>query len=159
MTARILSIYSGSEPVKPLQSTPSAQLEAGRGIVGDRYYLGTGTFSEKLAGTPDVEITLIAQEEIDAFNEITGKDYSGADFRRNLVTRGIYLNDLVGQEFSLGNQVLLRGVRLCEPCAHLAGFLGQEIMAHMVHKAGLRAQIVSGGLVCTGDSLSVIRPV
>lgn len=155
MTGHILSIYLGSEPVKPLQSMPSAQLEAGRGIVGDRYYAGTGTFSETLAGTPDVEMTLIAQEEIDAFNAVAGRSCTGADFRRNLVTLGVDLNDLVGKEFRVGDDVVLKGMRLCEPCAHLAGLLGKEIMDHMVHKAGLRAQIVSGGVVRVDDALTL----
>ena len=100
----------------------SASIEAGRGIVGDRYYEGKGTFSEKLKGTPDVELTLIEMEEINAFNTVTQQSLKPSDFRRNIVTQGIKLNDLVGAEFSIG-EVRLKGIRLCEPCAHLSSIL------------------------------------
>jgi len=135
-----------------LVSQESAELESGKGLVGDRYYLSKGTFSEKLDGTPDVEVTLIEQEEIDAFNDITGHGYSGQDFRRNIVTEGIHLNDLVGKSFNIGS-VKLKGTRLCEPCTHLSAVLGTEIMQHMVHKAGLRAQIIVGGTINISDEV------
>lgn len=131
-----------------LISVPSAELEVGKGIVGDRYHLSKGTFSQ----SPDVEITLIEREEIDAFNQITGLGYEASKFRRNLVTTGVRLNDLVGQEFSIGH-VTLKGMRLCEPCGYLAKLIGREVMQHMIHKAGLRAQIVRGGSIAVADEI------
>jgi len=136
-----------------LVSQESAKLESGKGLVGDRYYLSKGTFSEKLDGTPEVEVTLIEQEEISAFNASTGHCYAGKDFRRNIVTEGIRLNDLVGKSFTIGG-VELKGARLCEPCTHLSAVLGPEIMQHMVHKAGLRAQIIVSGTIKVSDEVN-----
>ena len=120
--------------------------------MGDRYYLETGTFSEQLAGKPDRELTLIESEQIDRFNAEQGFSFSYGDFRRNIVTQGVNLNDLAGKEFTLGS-ARLRGIRLCEPCAHLAQLLTPDIMPALVHKSGLRAQILSDGEVCAGDAL------
>ena len=136
-----------------LVSQESAELKSGKGLVGDRYYLSKGTFSEKLDGTPEVEVTLIEQEEIDAFNEITAHCYTGKDFRRNIVTEDVRLNDLVGKSFNIGS-VELRGTRFCEPCTHLSAVVGPEIMQHMVHKAGLRAQIVVSGIIKVSDEVN-----
>lgn len=136
-----------------LVAIASAELQAGKGIVGDRYYSVQGTFTEPLKDSADFEVTLIEQEEIDRFNQTTGLNYVGSDFRRNIVTRDIRLNDLVGKEFVVG-KVKLRGMRLCEPCAHLASLLGQQILQHMIHKAGLRAQIIESGTVMIADNIT-----
>ena len=144
----LISGNAGGEVV----SQSSVKLEIGRGIVGDRYYLSKGTYSKKLEKTHDFEITLIEREEIDVFNQATGRNYDAAAFRRNLVTRGIRLNDLVGKEFSIGD-VKFRGVRLCEPCAYLSDLLGPEFLSLMVHKAGLRAQILVNGSIEASDSI------
>jgi len=130
----------------------SAELVAGQGIVGDRYFSSQGTFSELLLESQDFEVTLIEQEEIEAFNEVASLDYSASEFRRNIVTRGVRLNDLEGREFKVG-EVRLHGVRLCEPCGYLAGRIGKAVLKHMMHKAGLRAQIVTGGVVSLGDTI------
>jgi hypothetical protein len=144
----LISGNAGGEVV----SQSSVKLEIGRGIVGDRYYLSKGTYSKKLEKTHDFEITLIEREEIDVFNQATGLNYDAAAFRRNLVTRGIRLNDLVGKEFSIGD-VKFRGVRLCEPCAYLSDLLGSKFMSLMMHKAGLRAQILVNGSIEASDSI------
>jgi MOSC domain-containing protein YiiM len=152
MAGRVKQILVGAEAGSPLESLEAATLEAGRGVVGDRYYFSRGTFSKKLDGTPAIEATLIAQEEIDAFNTLSGRDYSGRDFRRNIVTEGVQLAGLIGREFRVGDATL-RGMRFCEPCAHLSGKLGPEIMQHMVHKAGIRAQVVVGGAIRPSDGI------
>ena len=152
---KVLEIYIAERSGVPMQSIEQAQLEAGKGIVGDRYYSGQGTFSERLAGLPDVELTLIESEEVDAFNREQGFDFSCGDFRRNIVTQGVRLNELEGCEFTLGG-IRLRGVRLCEPCAHLAGILTDAIMPALVHKTGLRAEIISSGNVQLGDTLTTV---
>lgn len=153
MPGSLIDILVSEQPKQQLGSKPSAQLQAGKGIVGDRYFNDTGTFSEKLKGLPDREVTLIEQEEIDSFNKTTLFGYDNADFRRNLVTRGIRLNDLVGKTFKVGS-VQLKGIRLAEPCSYLASLLGREVLDHMIHKAGLRAQILSDGIIQTGDTIS-----
>jgi MOSC domain-containing protein YiiM len=156
--AIVEGIYSTSVKGAPLQSVGKAELEAGRGLVGDRYYAGVGTFSEKLRGKPDAEVTLIESEEIQRFNDIEGSPKSPAEFRRNIVTRGVRLNDLVGCRFSVG-QAVLEGIRLCEPCAHLARLLSPTVVETMAHRAGLRARVVSGASIRPGDDIRVIDAV
>ena len=125
----------------------------GKGLEGDRYFAGTGTFSPTTP-KPDYELTLIEQENIDAFAAESGLPFTAASARRNIVTTGIRLNDLVGVEFLVG-EVRIRGIRLCEPCTHLAKRSFQEILNGLVHKGGLRAQILSAGTIQVGDP---IRP-
>ena len=136
-----------------LKSIETASLVPGKGIEGDRYFLKQGTFSEALEEKGDFEVTLIEIEEIDSFNQTTNLNYPPAVFRRNIVTKGIRLNDLVDREFKIDDTTLY-GVRLCEPCAHLASILGDSIMVHMVHKAGLRAVVKKGGSVQRGSAIS-----
>lgn len=149
----IKSIFIAESGESTMISMPSAELIAGQGVVGDRYFKGSGTFSEKLAGLPDVELTLIESEEIDDFNSKLNYQFSYGEFRRNIVTTGVRLNNLEGKEFTLGN-VRLKGIRLCEPCAHLANILTQDIMPELVHRAGLRAQILAGGTIKVGDEFA-----
>ncbi len=152
MEGTVIDILTANKAGETLQSNTSANLHSGKGIVGDRYYSSEGTFSKALEGEPDFEITLIEQEQIDSFNQQTGFAYSAADFRRNVVTSGVNLNQFEGKEFTIGN-VRLKGIRLCEPCAYLAGLLGPEVMEHMVHKAGLRAQILEDGFIHVSDKV------
>ena len=127
----------------------------GRGIVGDRYFLGTGTFSPNLQ-KPDFELTLIQQEHIQAFAEGTGRAFTSREARRNIVTVGIDLNSLVGREFRIG-PVLIRGERLCEPCNHLAKQTAPEVLRGLVNKGGLRARVLTGGEIRVGDSLEMVE--
>jgi MOSC domain-containing protein YiiM len=150
MQARVVEILSSSAPGAPLMACAAAVLEAGRGLAGDRYHAGAGTFSARLAGKPDAELTLIEAEAIERFNQSEGLTLKTADFRRNIVTRGVALNELVGVEFRVGG-ALLRGLRLCEPCAHLARVANQKVLPGMVHAAGLRAQILVGATIHPGD--------
>ena len=155
MTGTVKDILTAEKAGAALQSNTSVQLQAGKGIVGDRYYSAQGTFSKALEDDLDFEITLIEQEQIEAFNQKTGLDYSAADFRRNVVTSGIDLNQLEGKEFTVG-AIRLKGIRLCEPCAYLSGLLGPEVMQHMVNKAGLRAQILIDGKIQVSDKVNPI---
>lgn len=125
----------------------------GRGLEGDRYFLNQGTFSPH-PQKPDFELTLIQQEHIDAFAQATGLPFTAASARRNIVTVGVDLNDLVGKNFFVG-PVEVRGIRLCEPCNYLAKITHREVLAGLVHKGGLRAQILSTGVIQKGDP---IRP-
>ena len=153
MNGVVKDILLAGDAGDDLVSQESAALESGKGLVGDRYYLSKGTFSKKLDGAPDGEVTLIEQEEISAFNDITGHGYTGKDVRRNIVNEEIRLNDLVGKPFNIGG-VKLKGTRLCEPCTHLSAVLGPEITQHMVHKAGLRAQIIVSGTIKVSDEVN-----
>lgn len=137
MTATVVGIYTTPTSGSTLQSVRQATLEAGKGLVGDRYYAGVGTFSKKVM-PPDAEITLIESEEIDRFNSNERAAHPPGAFRRNLVTSGIRLNDLVGKRFWVGS-ALLEGKRLCEPCGHLAKLVVPTVVEGMLHRAGLRA--------------------
>ncbi len=121
----------------------------GKGIEGDRYFGGIGTFSPH-PQKPDYEITLVEKEKIDAFARETGLPFTAFHARRNLVTEGVDLNALAGREFLIG-EVRIRGVRLCEPCNYLARMTFPETLSGLVHKGGLRAQIVTEGTIRVGD--------
>lgn len=151
---KIFAIYIAEKGGGVTLEIDSANLVAGRGIEGDRYYNETGTFSEKLKGKPHVELTLIQKEAIDAFNEEFDLSLTYSDFRRNIVTTGVSLNDLVGEEFKIGD-VSLKGIKLCEPCNYLAERLNPLILPHMLGRSGLRAQILTGGTIHKGDSITV----
>ena len=150
MAGSVLAIGVSAEAGGELHSVDVATLVAGQGIVGDRYYRRSGTFSEKLKKSKDWEVTLIEQEEVERFNGQQGTAFAAISFRRNIVTTGVRLNDLVGIRFRVGDAVL-DGVRLCEPCAHLGRQIGFDVVKSMVHRAGLRARIVSGADVRPGD--------
>ncbi|MCH9651982.1 MAG: hypothetical protein K0U98_27380 [Deltaproteobacteria bacterium] len=155
MTGELVGIFTSARAGEAMEPLTEAVLETGKGLVGDRYYHGVGTFSEKLEGTPDVELTLVEEEEVFRFNEVAGLGLGLGDLRRNLVTRGVRLNDLVGKRFQVGG-VQLKGIRLCEPCAHLSRLVEPSLLPGMRHRAGLRAQIVSGGPVRLGNEIAVI---
>src|SRR5262245_61355894 len=114
----VVEILIASSPTEPAIPQQSVRAVPGRGLVGDRYYEGLGTFSPK-PHKPDHEITLIQQEHVDVFASTSGIAFTSRDARRNLVTQGVDLNSLVGKEFRVGS-VLIRGIRLCEPCNYLA---------------------------------------
>lgn len=117
---------------------------AGQGLQGDRYADGTGTFR---SGRPGTALTLIDAAVLDSF----GGDL---DHRRNVVVRGTDLNALVGHEFTLG-EARCRGRRLCEPCAHLDRLNGGGIIRPLVHRGGLRADVIRDGAIRIGDRLTV----
>ena len=120
----------------------------GRGLAGDRYGESVGFYSNKPG--PDREITLIEQEAIDALSREYGISLEPKDARRNIVTVGVPLNHLVNREFTVG-QVRLRGIRLCEPCSHLEGVTQEGVLRGLIHRGGLRAQILTAGLIRMGD--------
>ena len=127
----------------------------GKGLEGDRYFSSTGTFSPKLQSA-DFEITFIEQEQIEAFARESGLPFTSLHARRNIVTEGVGLNDLVGREFLVG-AVRIRGIRLCEPCNYLAKISFPEILSGLVHRGGLRAQILSEGVIRIGDTILVSK--
>src|SRR5690349_7075805 len=114
--ARLLAIYLAGKAEELPHSVERARVVAGRGLEGDRYAAGIGTFS----GNPGKrDLTLIEAEALAAYEQESGKKLSAAESRRNLLTQGVRLNDLVGRVFQVG-AVRMRGLRLSEPCTHLA---------------------------------------
>ncbi len=149
--AEVVQILVAAAAGSPMTSLPEAFAVAGRGLEGDRYFSGQGTFSPS-PRKPDFEITLIEEENVLTFARDSGLVFTAAQARRNVVTRGIRLNELTGMEFTIG-EVRFRAIRLCEPCAHLAKLTSPDILRGLVHKGGLRAQILSAGMIRVGDSV------
>jgi MOSC domain-containing protein YiiM len=136
----------------PMVAHERVKVEAGRGVMGDRYHTGTGTFS---AGEKHgQEITLVEAEALESLRS-HGLNLTAADARRNVVTRGIDLNALVGTEFDVGD-VRCVGRRLCEPCSHLQRLNGVALLRPMVHRGGLRADVLTSGTIVLGDELRVV---
>lgn len=134
-------------------SMPAVTAVAGRGIEGDRYFLETGFYSDKPG--PDRELTLIELETIDALRQEHGIAVDPGDARRNVVTEGVPLNHLIHREFSIG-EVIARGIRLCEPCTHLVEVTGRRLLGPLVHRGGLRAQILRGGRITVDDTVAPV---
>jgi hypothetical protein len=115
----------------------------GHGLEGDRHATGLGTFP---SGLPGSDLTLIEAEVLESFTPTL----EPGEHRRNIVTRGIDLNALVGHEFSIG-AVRCRGMRLCEPCTVLQGYASRAVLRPLVHRGGLRADILEDGVIRVGD--------
>lgn len=148
---RVISIHITEAAAGPMKSVSAVRAVAGQGLEGDRYFLKKGTYSPKHG--PDREVTLIEIEAMEALERDYGVKLNPGDARRNIVTRGVALNHLVGKEFRVGEAVL-KGIRLCEPCQHLVRLTGQEkVLPGLVHRGGLRAQIVKDGMIRVGDQI------
>ena len=151
MVGKIVEIYIAEKDSEPV-AKPAVLVEANKGIVGDRYHKGSGTFSRKLSGNRKSEISFIASEEIDYFNESQDEALGYGDVRRNIVTQGIALKDLIGKEFTIGPARFL-GIEHCEPCAHLASAVNQKVLPHLAH-TGLRAAILESGRIEVGQEIT-----
>jgi MOSC domain-containing protein YiiM len=148
MSGALEAIFITANKGQPLVSVPVVQAREGVGLEGDRYAARTGTFSKSAKVGRDV--TLIEAEAIEA----AGRDYetplAASEARRNLLTRGVALNHLVGKRFTIG-EVLFEGVELCEPCKHLETLSRPGVLKALVHRGGLRARIVRDGTLRVGD--------
>lgn len=147
----VVSIHVAPEAGVDLYPVAEASVTE-QGITGDRYAVGGGKFSEK--GGPGRAVTLVEIEALEALAREEGIELDPGALRRNLVTRDVPLNHLVGREFSVGD-VVLRGIRLCEPCAYLAELTETGVSRALVHRAGLRADVVREGVIRPGDP---VRP-
>jgi MOSC domain-containing protein YiiM len=154
--ASIVAIYTAAGPGYPMERREEVRAVPGRGLEGDRYFVGNGRFSERPArGREITELTLIESEVIQYLRLEWGLEVEEADSRRNLVTRGVSLNDLVGAEFAVG-EVLLRGASLCEPCVSLLKSPDhRHLLRALAHKGGLRAEILSEGMISRGDPVAL----
>ncbi|MFZ3339318.1 MAG: MOSC domain-containing protein [Terriglobales bacterium] len=144
------AIYIATAATAATKAVDAALAIPGVGLEGDRYALKQGTFYKP---EPDYELTLIEAEAIEALRRDYDIELSGGDARRNIVTRGVALNHLVGREFTIG-KVSIRGIRLCEPCEHLQKLTGKPLIKGLLHRGGLRAQILSEGTIHAGDTVT-----
>jgi len=146
------SIHIASTAEGPPQSVPQARAVPGAGLEGDRYALKLGTFYKP---APDHELTLIEAEAMEALRRDYQVELAAGEARRNIVTRNVPLNHLVSREFAIGD-VRIRGIRLCEPCDHLQKVTGKSVIKGLLHRGGLRAQILTQGTIRVGDVVSVL---
>jgi MOSC domain-containing protein YiiM len=142
------SIHVAPEAGAPAVAIDAARAFAARGLEGDRHVTGSGTFP---SGLPGSALTLIEAEVCASFSPPLGAD----EHRRNVVTRGIDLNALVGHEFTIG-EVRCRGARLCEPCTVVERYASRPVLRALVHRGGLRADILTDGVIHTGDRVAPV---
>jgi len=149
----LLSIQIAPNAIGKLTNLEQVEAIQGMGLAGDRYYNRTGTYSNK--HDESREATFIESEALEAL----ANDYHivliGPESRRNFTTRGVALNHLVGKEFQIGEAVFC-GIRLCEPCTHLEEVSGKSVRKGLIHRGGLRAQILKSGRVRVGDDVEAL---
>ena len=133
---------------KKIDEVKSIEVLENKGVVGDRHF---DEFND-----PYCQLSLIESENIDFYNSKYNLNIPYVDFRRNIITKGIRLNDLIGKKFLVGN-VKVEGIDLCRPCRHLTEILNQEnILKEFLRKGGLRCQILSSSIINVGDNIKVL---
>ena len=141
----------------PMQSLGEVEAVAGAGLAGDRYLAGVGFYSARPTDPGAREVTLFEAEVLDALAAEHGITVGAGEHRRNLTTRGVRLNELLGRHFNIGD-VVLEGVKDSPPCDHLEGLVGKPVLRPLVDRGGLRARVVVGGVLRIGDRIFVSVP-
>ena len=143
------AIHLADREAGPMRAVAAVDAIAGVGLAGDRYALPL----EGRDPTDEVrEVTLVEAEQIEWLAAETGIALEPGATRRNLTTRGVRLNDLVGRTFRVGD-IRIQGVELCEPCAHMQEMVGRPVLRPLVHRAGLRARLLDSGELRVGDPI------
>lgn len=150
----VVSIHIAAGAAAPMKEGAEVHAGAGKGLEGDRYFSETGTYSHQQGSSRHV--TLIEVEAIEAVRRDYGIELGAGETRRNIVTRGVALNHLVGKEFTVG-EVRLRGTELCEPCAHVERLSRKGVRQALVHRGGVNAEILASGMIRVGDAVEVER--
>jgi MOSC domain-containing protein YiiM len=146
--AEVLKLGITANNNQPIKEVNSIEVLANKGIVGDRHF---HDFND-----PYNQLSLIESENIDEYNIKFGLNIPYIDFRRNIVTKGIQLNDLIGKKLKVGN-VELEGIELCRPCRHLTEMLNQKnVLKEFMRKGGLRCQILSSSEITIGDKINLL---
>tara|TARA_B000000557_G_scaffold46617_1_gene35264 strand:- start:698 stop:1147 length:450 start_codon:yes stop_codon:yes gene_type:complete len=146
--SKVFKLGITSNNNKKIKEVESIEVLANKGVVGDRHF---DNYND-----PYCQLSLIESENIDEYNLKFGLNIPYLDFRRNIITKGIKLNDLVGKKLSIGN-VEVEGIDLCRPCRHLTEMLDQEnILKEFLRKGGLRCQILSSSKINIGDTIKVL---
>jgi MOSC domain-containing protein YiiM len=135
-----------------MQSLPEVEAVVGAGLAGDRYLAGIGFYSDRPTEPGAREVTLIEAEVLDWLAAEHHIELTIAEHRRNITTRGVRLDDLLGRRFRVG-RVLLEGVKDCPPCEHLVALVDKPVLRPLVGRGGLRARILVGGTIRQGDSI------
>jgi MOSC domain-containing protein YiiM len=154
-SGRLVAIAIANKAKGPMKSVESVEVIVGEGLVGDRYGAGIGAAQLKGRRKPENEVTLIALEAIEAANDEFNLTIEHLETRRNLLTEGVPLNELVGTTFRVG-EVVLKGLEVCEPCGYLEKRTFPGIKAALKGRGGLRCCVVKGGTVRIGDGIEPI---
>ncbi|OUW63731.1 MAG: sulfurase [Pelagibacteraceae bacterium TMED201] len=143
--SKVFKLGITSKNNQEIKEVESIEVLTDKGVVGDRHF--------KNFNDPYCQLSLIESENIDHYNIKYGLNISYINFRRNIVTKGIQLNELVGKKFKIGN-VKVEGIDLCRPCRHLTEILSQNnILKEFLRKGGLRCQILSSSKITIGDKI------
>jgi len=146
--SQVFKIGTTSSNNKKIKEVDSIEVLANKGVVGDRH------FDEY--NDPYCQLSLVESENIDYYNTKFGLNIPYIDFRRNIITKGLKLNDLVGKKLLIGN-VKVEGIDLCRPCRHLTEMLNQDnILKEFLRRGGLRCQILSSSKISVGDNINII---
>lgn len=146
----VAALYIGPEPEGPMKQVESVTAIAGRGLEGDRYFQDDAISPAER--DPTIEVTLIETEGIDAARAESGIDILPEDSRRNVHTRGIRLDELLGKRFLVG-EVEFEGLKPNPPCAHLQRLAGKRLLEPMIERGGIRARVLSSGMINEGDAV------
>ncbi len=146
----VTALFIGPETGEPMQAVDEVVAVPEHGLEGDRKYRREGRPPRK--NGPDREVTLIESEAVAGVNE-DGIELTPLESRRNILTRGVALNPLVGREFRVG-AVRLKGLRLCDPCDHLESLTRPGVLKALANRGGLRAQVIEGGVIRVGDPIA-----
>ena len=145
--AKVLKLGITNKPGNRISDVNSIKAIAGKGIFGDRHFSENKNIRE--------QVTLIESENIDKYNLNSNTKIPYLDFRRNIVTEGIKLNDLLNKQITIGNIKLL-GKDLCSPCKHLQELLGyNNIIKEILIKGGLRCEIINSGTIYLNDEIKI----
>tara|TARA_B100000795_G_C22787474_1_gene435277 strand:- start:42 stop:488 length:447 start_codon:yes stop_codon:yes gene_type:complete len=144
----VLKLGIASINNQAIKDVESIKVISNKGVVGDRHF--------KDFNDPYCQISLIESENIDYYNSKYNLNIDYVNFRRNIVTKGIQLNDLVGKKLLVGN-VKIEGIDLCRPCRHLTEVLNQDnILKEFLRRGGLRCQILSSSKIYVGDEIKIL---
>ena len=142
---KVIEIAISESSGKVMKNVDSVESIAGKGLINDRHF--------REDNKKKSQITLIEIENINHYNQISRTSILPKDFRRNIITKGIKLNELVGSEFFIG-EVKVRAHDLCRPCKYLQESLNQnDLIKKLLHKAGLRCEILTDGKIFVGDEI------
>lgn len=155
LRGRVEAIALTKRATGEMHTVERAKALANRGLDGDRYAAKAGTFTPANDTARGYDLTLIEAEVLDSLTLPEGRSLGYAEARRNVVTRGIDLNALVGRRFRVGDMECL-GQRLCEPCSHLERLTTKGTLRGLIHRGGLRADVLSDGEVTTGALIETI---
>ncbi|HEX2240131.1 MAG TPA: MOSC domain-containing protein [Actinomycetota bacterium] len=148
----VVGINIGAEGGRPLHAVDEVEAIPGKGLEGDRYAEKSGTYSQREGARR--QLTLIESEAIESVARDYGIKLNPWDTRRNIVTRGVALNHLVGKTFQVG-EVEVRALQLCEPCRHLESLTQKGVRRAFVHRGGLNAEILTTGRIKVGDPIHI----